>query len=118
MKKLVTADTIQNYVGSHKKVFPVDNNTIISPAARDIAHTYKIKFVSQEEYEAAMAEEAEKAAAPAPAPAEAPAQAETAAPSESAEKDCCSVNGMTKEQIVEAVIKILDAKGILDKVLK
>ncbi|MDD6153985.1 MAG: hypothetical protein PUB39_00210 [Eubacteriales bacterium] len=120
MKKLVTADTIQNYVGSHRKVFPVDNNTIVSPAARDLAHTYKIKFVSQEEYEAAIAEEDAKAAAaaapePAPAPAEEP---EAPAPAPAEEAKPVSVENLTKEQIVEAVIRVLDAKGILDKILK
>ena len=111
MKKLITATTIEKYVGSHKKVFPVDNNTIISPAARDVAHTYKIKFVSQEEYDAAMAEEAEtKAEESKPAPEPVSEKTEAPAP--------CCCDELTTEQIVAAVIKVLDAKGILDKIMK
>ena len=64
--------------------------------------------VAQNAKHAAPAECAEcaecAAAAEAPAPAEEPAKE-------------ISVANFTKDQIVEAVIRVLDAKGILDKIL-
>ena len=47
---------------------------------------------------------------------EAPAPAE--APAEEAPAKEISVANFTKDQIVEAVIRVLDAKGILDKILE
>jgi len=124
MKQLVTATTIEQYLTSHKDVFPVTNDTLITPSAADLAKTKGIKFVAEGEITtgsameikqtsehaasiAAGAHHADAPAAPAPAPAEEPA-APAAEP---------SVANFSKEQIVEAVIKVLDAKGILDKIL-
>jgi pyruvate/2-oxoglutarate dehydrogenase complex dihydrolipoamide acyltransferase (E2) component len=124
MKQLVTATTIEQFLTSHKDVFPVTNDTLITPSAADLAKTKGIKFVAEGEITtgsameikqtsehadsiAAGAHHADAPQAAAPAPAE-----EAAAPA--AEP---SVANFTKEQIVEAVIKVLDAKGILDKIL-
>jgi hypothetical protein len=54
--------------------------------------------------------ECAESAAPAAAPAE-------EAPAEAPAKEI-SVANFTKDQIVEAVIRVLDAKGILDKILE
>ncbi len=133
MKQLVTATTIEQFLTTHKDVFPVTKDTLITPSAADFAKTHGIRFVADGEMKvkdrdnvmasfqtsehsdsvaqnakhAACAECAECAecAAPAEAPAEAPAKE-------------ISVANFTKDQIVEAVIRVLDAKGILDKILE
>lgn len=129
MKQLVTATTIEQFLLTHKDVFPVTPDTLITPSAADLAKTKGIKFVAEDglkrpnpnnvlasghtsEHSDSCATSAmhhDDAPAPAPeAPAEAPAAA--AAPE-------ISVANFTKDQIVEAVIRVLDAKGILDKIL-
>lgn len=126
MKKLVTATTIEQFLTSHKDVFPVTSDTLITPSAADLAKTKGIKFVAEgcddascddvlaskhtSEHSDSFAAGTHHEDAPAPQ-AEAPAEA-PAAPA--AEPD---VSSFTKDQIVEAVIKVLDAKGILDKIL-
>lgn len=129
MKQLVTATTIEQFLLTHKDVFPVTPDTLITPSAADLAKTKGIKFVADgglkaphpdnvlasshtSEHSDSCAtsamhhDDAPAAAAPAPA-AEAPAEA----------KPEISVANFTKDQIVEAVIRVLDAKGILDKIL-
>jgi len=134
MKQLVTATTIEQFLTTHKDVFPVTKDTLITPSAADFAKSHGIRFVADGEMKvkdrenvmasfqtsehsdsvaqnvthvvcAECAESAAPAAAPAEAPAEAPAKE-------------ISVANFTKDQIVEAVIRVLDAKGILDKILE
>jgi len=134
MKQLVTATTIEQFLTTHKDVFPVTNDTLITPSAADFAKSHGIRFVAEgemkvkdrdnvmasfqtSEHSDSVAQNAKHAACPeceakaeeAPAPAEAPA----AAPAQE-----ISVANFTKDQIVEAVIRVLDAKGILDKILE
>jgi hypothetical protein len=131
MKQLVTATTIEQFLLTHKDVFPVTPDTLITPSAADLAKTKGIKFVAEgglkaphpdnvlasphtSEHSDSCATSAmhhDDAPAPAPAP-EAPAEE---APAE--DKSDISVANLTKDQIVEAVIRVLDAKGILDKIL-
>ena len=131
MKQLVTATTIEQFLLTHKDVFPVTPDTLITPSAADLAKTKGIRFVAEEglkrphpdnalasghtsEHSDSCATSAlhHDAAPEAPAPAaEAPAEAPAAPAAEP------SVANFTKEQIVEAVIRVLDAKGILDKIL-
>lgn len=130
MKQLVTATTIEQFLLTHKDVFPVTPDTIITPSAADLAKTKGIKFVADSGLKAANpdnvlaskhtsehsdsvatgAQHHDAAPAPAPAPEEAPAAEEAPAKE-------ISVANFTKDQIVEAVIRVLDAKGILDKIL-
>ena len=135
MKQLVTATTIEQFLTTHKDVFPVTNDTLITPSAADFAKSHGIRFVAEGEMkvkdrENVMASfqtsehsdsvaqnathvvcaECAESAAPAAAPAE-------EAPAEAPAKEI-SVANFTKDQIVEAVIRVLDAKGILDKILE
>ena len=135
MKQLVTATTIEQFLTTHKDVFPVTKDTLITPSAADFAKSHGIRFVADGEMkvkdrENVMASfqtsehsdsvaqnathvvcaECAESAAPAAAPAE-------EAPAEAPAKEI-SVANFTKDQIVEAVIKVLDAKGILDKILE
>ena len=126
MKQLVTATTIEQFLLTHKDVFPVTPDTLITPSAADLAKTKGIRFVAEDGLKRpnpdnALAsghtsEHSDSCATSAihhdPAPAvEAPAEAPAAPAAEP------SVANFTKEQIVEAVIRVLDAKGILDKIL-
>ena len=135
MKQLVTATTIEQFLTTHKDVFPVTKDTLITPSAADFAKSHGIRFVADGEMkvkdrENVMASfqtsehsdsvaqnathvvcaECAESAAPATAPAE-------EAPAEAPAKEI-SVANFTKDQIVEAVIRVLDAKGILDKILE
>jgi ethanolamine utilization cobalamin adenosyltransferase len=128
MKQLVTATTIEQFLLTHKDVFPVTPDTLITPSAADLAKTKGIRFVAEEglkrphpdnalasghtsEHSDSCATSAlhHDAAPEAPAPA-------AEAPAEEPKKEI-SVANFTKDQIVEAVIRVLDAKGILDKIL-
>jgi ethanolamine utilization cobalamin adenosyltransferase len=130
MKQLVTATTIEQYVATHKDVFPVTKDTLITPSAADLAKTKGIRFVAEEGVKAVdsdnlmktkqTADHADSVAAGAKHHDDAPAQEEApAAPAEEPAAPAAepSVANFTKEQIVEAVIKVLDKKGILDKIL-
>ena len=130
MKQLVTATTIEQFLLTHKDVFPVTPDTLITPSAADLAKTKGIRFVAEDGLKRPnpdnvlasghTSEHSDSCAtsamhhddAPAPAAAEAPA---ADAPAEA--KPEISVANFTKDQIVEAVIRVLDAKGILDKIL-
>ena len=129
MKQLVTATTIEQFLLTHKDVFPVTPDTLITPSAADLAKTKGIRFVAEDGLKrpnpdnvlasAHTSEHSDSCATgaqhhdAAPA-AEAPA---AEAPAEEAPKSDISVANFTKDQIVEAVIRVLDAKGILDKIL-
>lgn len=134
MKQLVTATTIEQFLTTHKDVFPVTKDTLITPSAADFAKTHGIRFVADgemkvkdrdnvmasfqtSEHSDSVAQNA-KHAAPAECAecAECAAAAEAPAPAEEPAKEI-SVANFTKDQIVEAVIRVLDAKGILDKIL-
>jgi len=133
MKQLVTATTIEQFLTTHKDVFPVTKDTLITPSAADFAKSHNIKFVAEgemkvkdrnnvlasfhtSEHSDSVAQNAKHSAC-----AECEAKAEEApaeeAPAEEPKKDI-SVANFTKDQIVEAVIRVLDAKGILDKILE
>jgi len=125
MKQLVTATTIEQFLTSHKDVFPVTNDTLITPSAADLAKTKGIKFVAEGEITTGSAMEIKQTSDHADSiaagahHADAPQQEAPAAPAEAPAAPAAepSVANFTKEQIVEAVIKVLDAKGILDKIL-
>ena len=133
MKQLVTATTIEQFLTTHKDVFPVTKDTLITPSAADFAKSHNIKFVAEgemkvkdrnnvlasfhtSEHSDSVAQNAKHSAC-----AECEAKAEEApaeeTPAEEPKKDI-SVANFTKDQIVEAVIRVLDAKGILDKILE
>ena len=132
MKQLVTATTIEQFLTTHKDVFPVTKDTLITPSAADFAKSHKIRFVAEgdfkpenpdnilaskytSEHSDSVAQNAKPCACCCEEKAEEPAPAE--APAEEPAKEI-SVANLTKDQIVEAVIRVLDAKGILDKILE
>lgn len=105
MKKLVTGKTIKEFAMGNEKVFPVDDNTLITPAAKDEARSRNIVFVHKDEIKA-----------------EEPAKAEVK-PEESSttEATSCKVVDdnvkIDRQKLVEAVMKALDEKGLLDKII-
>lgn len=130
MKQLVTATTIEQFLTTHQDVFPVTKDTLITPSAADFAKTKGIRFVAQDDMDVAnkdnvlaskhTSEHSDSVAQNAKPccccekKEEAPAEA----PAEEAPAKEISVANFTKDQIVEAVIRVLDAKGILDKILE
>lgn len=49
MKKLITANEIEQAHKNNEKFIYIDNNTIITPSARDIANLYQIEFCNEKE---------------------------------------------------------------------
>lgn len=48
MKKLVTAKTIEEFAANHGTVFQIDDNTLITPSAKDAARSLNITFAHGE----------------------------------------------------------------------
>ena len=127
MKQLVTATTIEQFLLTHKDVFPVTPDTLITPSAADLAKTKGIRFVAEEGLKrpnpdnvlasSHTSEHSDSVATGAQHHDAAPAEAPEAPAAEPAPAQEPSVANFTKDQIVEAVIRVLDAKGILDKIL-
>ena len=50
MKKLVTGKTVQDFANENKgKDFPIDEDTLITPNAKDTAYALGIRFVDKDE---------------------------------------------------------------------
>jgi len=105
MKKLITEKIMEGFVASHGQgaEFPIDDNTLITPSAKDVARSNKIKFV--EKCDACVETQEEKK--------------EPCCESKPAETKPAESCAMTydRQMIVEAVMKVLQEKGILDKIL-
>lgn len=123
MKTLVTGKIVQDFANDNKgKDFPIDDNALITPAAKDTANSLGIKFVSKEEYaklENSKANSSECCLEP-----KCEASACTEEPVSGEKQVCCNddnakSNQMSydRQQVVEAVIKVLAEKGLLDKIL-
>ena len=114
MKKLITEKIMEGFVAGHGQgaEFPMDDDTLITPSAKDVARSNKIKFVDKETY---TANNTEKKGSCCETKEEA-CCAET-------EKGCCGTEpagcemSYDRQVIVEAVMRILQEKGILDKIL-
>jgi ethanolamine utilization cobalamin adenosyltransferase len=109
MKKLITEKIMEGFVMSHGQgaEFPIEENTLVTPSAKDVAKSNKIKFVDKEAYCAKKVE----------------SQPEPEACCEESKAPCCEnkaaeCTGSYNEQaIVEAIIKVLKELGVLDKIL-
>ncbi len=117
MKKLVTEQTIKDFFVGHGKdcPFPVDENTLITPLAKDKAKSLGITFGKYgENSKVSVCGNTEHAAV------ETASKPETkdAAVQECSEKSSeCSMT-YDRQMIVEAVIKVLQERGILGKILE
>lgn len=106
MKKLVTGKTVQDFANENKgKDFPVDEDTLITPNAKDTAYALGIRFVDKDElkgsYCSAMHKDMKSEAAPCKENAD------------SEEKDIDIDIDLDREQVVKAVIEVLNAKGLI-----
>ncbi len=107
MKKLVTEQTIKDFVVGHGTgyPFPIDKDTLITPLARDKAKSLGLTFANSDEAGSQPLCHKEVS----PQPAEAVTQKETP----SAE---CKMT-YDRQLIVETIIKVLEERGILGKIL-
>lgn len=116
MKKLVTAKTVKDFAHQNKgKDFIFDDNTLITPSARDMANNLGIKFTCVESQLTQLDEnENEELASTVDA-----ANATKNEIKESKHDNKIEANSVDydKKQIVEMVIKVLSEKGLLDKIL-
>lgn len=111
MKKLITAKTIADFAVKGEEFFLIDEDTLITPSAKDLARNKGITFVTSEEASALGQEKK-------------PCNEEVKACVEEVRKTVETVvaeggKAMTydRQLIVEAVIKALDKKGILAQIL-
>lgn len=98
MKKLITAKTIQTLRNNGETVLLINDDTLITPSAKDAARSAGICFVHEDEAECQ------------------PEVKQPEANRSEAETPCCNMS-YDRQVIVEAVIKALDERGILDKIL-
>lgn len=123
MKKLVTAKIVKDFANQNKgKNFVYDDNTLITPSARDMANSLGIKLAYVEpQLEQSEANE-NRTLHPTADAANAttdPANATTKEIKTFINDEKCELNSTSydRKQIVELVIKVLSDKGLLDKIL-
>lgn len=97
MKTLITAKIVSDFALKGEKIFLIDDNTLITPSARDLARNKGISFVHKDEAH------------------EMPSCSVTGG-------SCsCKTSGEAAtnvDEIVERVIEILAEKGLLEEILK
>lgn len=113
MKKLVTSKTIEDFANSHGgNFFVVDDETLISPAARDTAKSRDIRIIKMDSTSRNSCSMDST---------EAPVNGvctESTKACEAIDAPRSSAEMCDKEQIIAAVIKVLADKGLLDEILK
>lgn len=123
MKKLVTAKIVKDFANQNKgKNFVYDDNTLITPSARDMANSLGIKLAyvdSQLEQSEANENRTLHPTADAANATTDPANATTKEIKTFINDEKCELNSTSydRKQIVELVIKVLSEKGLLDKIL-
>lgn len=123
MKKLVTAKIVKDFANQNKgENFIYDDNTLITPAARDMANSLGIKLAyvdSQLEQSEANENRTLQPTADAANATTDPANATTKEIKTFINDEKCELNSTSydRKQIVELVIKVLSEKGLLDKIL-
>lgn len=98
MKKLVTGKTVQDFANENRgKNFPVDEDTLITPNAKDTAYALGVKFIDKAEMNNIdySSLDNEKKAEPC-----------------DDSKDCVDID-LDRQQVVKAVIEVLAAKGLI-----
>lgn len=123
MKKLVTAKIVKDFANQNRgKDFVYDDNTLITPSARDMANSLGIKLACVDSQMEQSDSNKNRTLHPAVDAANAttdPANSTTKETKTFVNDEKCELNstGYDKKQIVEAVIKVLSEKGLLDKIL-
>lgn len=123
MKKLVTAKIVKNFANQNKgKNFVYDDNTLITPSARDMANSLGIKLAyvdPQLEQSDANENGTLRPTFDAANATTDPANATTKEIKTFINDEKCELNSTSydRKQIVELVIKMLSEKGLLDKIL-
>lgn len=116
MKKLVTAKIVKDFANQNRgKDFVYDDNTLITPSARDMANSLGIKLACVD----SQMEQSDSNENRIPHPAVDAENSTTKETKAFVNDEKCELNstGYDKKQIVEAVIKVLSEKGLLDKIL-
>lgn len=123
MKKLVTAKIVKDFANQNKgKNFVYDDNTLITPSARDMANSLGIKLAYVEPQLEQSEVNENRTLYPTADAANAttdPANATTKEIKTFINDEKCELNSTSydRKQIVELVIKVLSEKGLLDKIL-
>lgn len=96
MKKLITEKVIEELIKNNEKQIVIDDDTLITPAAKDMASNAGIQFVCADEQICRASECCETE------------QAEFIKENESSEK-----MELTRETIARAVLEVLNEQGLL-----
>lgn len=113
MKKLITEKTVAEFAKNGEKVFSVDDNTLITPSAKDLARNEGITFKFVDEQNSGNSYDVVSHAS-----CMTPKKDEHAHGSCVQNRECKSkISAENREKIVEAVIKVLADKGILNQII-
>jgi len=115
MKKLITENIMEGFVANHGpgSVFPIEESTLITPSAQDVAKSNKITFVDKESYCANKVESNDNSCCEANRESCCDEKLDLSCKEKATE---CSMS-YDRQLIVEAILKILKEEGILDKIL-
>ncbi|MDY2960285.1 MAG: hypothetical protein SOR72_05770 [Hornefia sp.] len=103
MKKLITAKIIEGFAKEGLRQFPINDDTLITPSAKDLARNTGIKFVCTNEAYDNISQRHEK----------------TKALEDLAGKDIScgdESDEISRKVVVAAVLEVLKEKGLLDKI--
>ena len=104
MKTLVTGKTVQDFANENKgKAFPIDEDTLITPNAKDTAYALGIRFVDKDELKVSDCSAMHK-----------DMKSEVAPCKENADREEKDIEiDLDREQVVKAVMEVLNAKGLI-----
>lgn len=123
MKKLITEKAINEFANTGEKVFPIDKNTLITPSAKDLARNEGItfRFEGEQQNNDIGCSEAVCDGSCRVQANDVKIESETNVVNENGECNANITNGKsnpgTRDKIVEAVIKALKEKGVLDQII-
>ncbi|XVG94854.1 hypothetical protein ACGCUQ_04685 [Eubacteriales bacterium KG127] len=109
MKNLITEKTIADFAKCGAKTYLIDDNTLITPSAKDLARSEGIQFISSAELEKNSYA----------------SKKSNTKGSEVNNSTCImevnpkknKIENLKKEEIVKLIIQTLDERGILEKIL-
>lgn len=109
MKNLITEKTIADFAKCGAKTYLIDDNTLITPSAKDLARSEGIQFISSAELEknSYASKKSDTKGCELNNP--------TCMMEKNSEKNM--MHNLNKEEIVKLIIHALDERGILEKIL-
>lgn len=108
MKKLITARIVEEFAASHETAFFIDDNTLVTPSAKDRARELHIAFVNECE-KAGAGSKGQTCEAPVPCCPE-----EAQAPQTASEAPFAA----DVQLVVKTIMEVLRELGILERLIE